>query len=178
MNVTGALYFIIEAIFSIAMAIVFTRFMLQVARADFYNPFSQFIVKATSPILNPLRKVVPSFGGIDNASLILVILLMALKLTLLFVFFSNGPFSGAQFVFTLFLSLFHALLEYLLWIVIITVILSWVGPGNPNTVVFFQLAEPILAPIRKVMPDTGMFDLSPLVVLLLIGALRILVGSL
>ena len=54
--------------------VVVMRFMLQAVRADFYNPISQFVVKATNPLLVPLRKVIPGFGGYDIAALVLAYL--------------------------------------------------------------------------------------------------------
>ena len=80
MNVSGALNFIVIYLFDIYIMIVFTRFLLQMVRADFYNPVSQFVVKATTPVLKPLRRIVPGFGGLDNASLVLLALLVIAKI--------------------------------------------------------------------------------------------------
>ena len=62
---------LINTVGSILLLIVMLRFLLQLVRADFYNPISQFIVKATNPVLIPLRRVIPGFGGLDIASLVL-----------------------------------------------------------------------------------------------------------
>ena len=80
MNPTGALELIITMIFDVYIMIVVARFILQLVRADFYNPVSQFIVKATSPVLTPLRRIVPGFGGLDVASIVLFMVLVFLKL--------------------------------------------------------------------------------------------------
>ena len=77
MNVSGALNFILINLFDVYIMIVFTRFLLQLLRADFYNPVSQFVVKATTPVLKPLRRIIPGYGGIDNASLVLMAVLAA-----------------------------------------------------------------------------------------------------
>src|SRR5574344_1401037 len=83
---TAAIY-VLQTLGSLYLLIVLLRFILQLVRADFYNPLSQFAVKATKPLLNPLRKVIPGFGGLDLASLVLAILvqlfLMALTLLLM-----------------------------------------------------------------------------------------------
>ena len=79
MNPQGALVFLLDFVFSAYIFIVLTRFVLQLARADFYNPISQFVLKATNPLLKPLRRIIPGYGGLDVASLVLVIVLIMLK---------------------------------------------------------------------------------------------------
>ena len=79
----NATYFLINTIFDLYLMVVLLRLWLQLVRADFYNPFSQFIVKATHPIVGPLRKIIPSIGTLDTATLILAFLVAALKLTVL-----------------------------------------------------------------------------------------------
>ena len=75
-----ALIFIIQTVFQLYLTVVLLRFLLQVARADFYNPISQFIVKATNPPLKPLRRIIPGFGGFDLASLVLALIVQLLAI--------------------------------------------------------------------------------------------------
>jgi YggT family protein len=81
---TNPASFLIEVIIGLYALIVMLRFMLQWVRADFYNPVSQFIVKATAPVLNPLRRIIPGIAGIDVAALLLVWVILTIKLILLF----------------------------------------------------------------------------------------------
>ena len=74
--------YIAQTVIGIYMIAVLLRFLLQLVRADFYNPVSQFVVKATSPVLNPLRRIIPGFGGVDIASLVLVVILIPKPLQL------------------------------------------------------------------------------------------------
>jgi Predicted integral membrane protein len=158
--------------------IVLTRFVLQLARADFYNPISQFVLKATNPLLKPLRRIIPGYGGLDVASLVLVIVLIMLKAVLILSIQVGGFPSGigGQLVIYTLQELVSLILNYVFWAVLIRVILSWVAPDpyNPMVRVIVQVTEPIMAPVRKMLPPMGGFDLSPLIVLLGVQLLQIL----
>lgn len=178
MNPQGALVFLLDFAFSAYIFIVLTRFVLQLARADFYNPISQFVLKATNPLLKPLRRIIPGYGGLDVASLVLVVVLIMLKAVLILGIQVGGFPSGigGQLVIYSLQELASLILNYVFWAVLIRVILSWVAPDpyNPVVRVIVQVTEPIMAPIRKLLPPMGGFDLSPLIVLLGIQLLQIL----
>ena len=178
MNPQGALVFLLDFAISAYIFIVLTRFVLQLARADFYNPISQFVLKATNPLLKPLRRIVPGYGGLDVASLVLVVVLIMLKAVLILGIQVGGFPSGigGQLVIYSLQELASLILNYVFWAVLIRVILSWVAPDpyNPVVRVIVQVTEPIMAPIRKLLPPMGGFDLSPLIVLLGIQLLQIL----
>ena len=74
-GLASAAIYVIQTLGSLYLLVVLLRFILQLVRADFYNPLSQFVVRATKPLLNPLRKVIPGLGGLDLASLVLAVLL-------------------------------------------------------------------------------------------------------
>ena len=179
MNPQGALLFLIDFVFSIYVFIVLTRFVLQLARADFYNPVSQFVLRATNPLLVPLRRIIPGWRGLDIASLVLVVILIIAKVLILFALQYGGlPPSGLGpqlLVYTL-RTLATLLLNYVFWAVLIRVILSWVAPdpSNPVVRVVVQITEPIMAPCRRLLPPMGGLDLSPLIVLLGVEVLKIL----
>ena len=75
--------FLVQTIFGIAILIVMLRFLLQLVKADFYNPASQVIVRATQPILAPMRRVIPGIGGIDVSSIVLMLVLQMAETGLL-----------------------------------------------------------------------------------------------
>jgi YggT family protein len=77
-QLSQALILIVQTLGSLYLLIVLLRFILQLVRADFYNPLSQFIVRATHPLLRPLRRVIPSIGGLDLSSLLLAIIVQLL----------------------------------------------------------------------------------------------------
>lgn len=169
---------LINTIGSLALLIVMLRFLLQLVRADFYNPISQMVVKLTNPLLLPLRRVIPGFGGLDVASLVLAygiqIIVMALVLLIAGM---GGNIPWANLLVWAPLGLFALLLNIYFWGLIITVIASWIAPNsyNPALILINQILEPVVRPIRAKMPDMGGIDLSPIVVFLLIQVLEIIV---
>ncbi|PWS15420.1 YggT family protein, partial [Klebsiella pneumoniae] len=78
--IQNAAVYLIELLYGLYILIVLVRFLLQTARANFYNPISQFVVKATNPLLVPLRRIIPGYGGVDIAALVLLYLLQAIKI--------------------------------------------------------------------------------------------------
>ena len=180
MNPQGALIYLLDFAFSAYIFIVLTRFVLQLARADFYNPISPFVLKATNPLLTPLRRIVPGYGGLDVAALVLVVILIILKALVIYGIKMGGLPTGAgvggQLVLYALRELANVLLNYVFWAVLLRVILSWVAPDpyNPVVRIIVQITEPIMAPVRKLLPPMGGFDLSPLFVLLGIQLLQIL----
>lgn len=169
-----AFRFLVEVVFDLYLMVVLLRFWLQSARADFYNPLSQFVVKATSPLLNPIRKVIPGLGGFDLASLVLALIVAALKIVTISLLF----FGGIEPVTVLVGSLITVIKEGLnlaFCVLIIRAILSWVSQGhNPIEAIFHQLTEPMLRPIRKIIPPIGGLDLSILVLIIGLQFLQIL----
>lgn len=169
---------LIQFISFLYILIVVLRFLLQLVRADFYNPLSQFIVKATNPLLLPLRKVIPGFFGIDFASIILAIALQMLALQLMASVAGQGllPF-GSLLIFTL-MKLVELVLNIYFFSFIIMVIISWIAPHshNPALSIIISLTEPVLRPIRKVIPPMGGLDFSIMIAMLGILILKILFG--
>jgi YggT family protein len=163
-NLNMAAIYLIQTLGSLYLVIVLMRFILQLVKADFYNPISQFIVKATKPLLMPLRRIVPGFGGIDFASLVLALILqmalMAVIITLLGAALPNLVF----LLVWSFIAVAALFLKIFFFALIISVILSWVAPqsGNPAAILVQQLSEPVMAPIRAILPSMGGLDLSPI----------------
>ncbi len=161
---TAAIY-VLQTLGSLYLLIVLLRFILQLVRADFYNPLSQFVVKATKPLLNPLRRVVPGLGGLDLASLVLAILVQLLLMVVTLLLLGYGVVGlilplliwAVIGVTSLFLKVFYFAL-------IVSVILSWVAPGsyNPAAQLINQICEPFLMPFRRLLPNLGGLDISPI----------------
>ncbi|MBE9567874.1 MAG: YggT family protein [Proteobacteria bacterium] len=171
--------FLIDTIFSIYIAIMLLRFILQQAGADFYNPISQFVVKLTKPLVSPARRLIPSVGKIDAATLVLVVALMLVKLVLIL------SIAGYQLdIMQLLIKGLHDLvsLSFDIFIValFIQAILSWVNPDprHPVTSILHTLTLPVLRPIRKYVPPISGIDLSTLVALIGLMFIKRLVLSL
>lgn len=159
--------FLIDTIGSLFVMAILLRFLLQLVKADFYNPISQAIVKVTSPLLNPLRKIIPGFGGIDIAALVLAFIVqgvfVALKMKILgYMTLPIGTVSVLTFYF-----LVKTLLDLYTFALIIMVIASWVAPGsyNPGLMLLHQLTEPLSSRVRKVIPPMGGLDFSVMILM-------------
>lgn len=164
------------------LTVVLLRFMLQLARADFYNPISQFVVKATNAPLRPLRKVIPGIGGVDGASLVLAVLVSVLFFTL-FLLAKGYSFTQLPPISLLAWSGIHVLwliLNIYFWAVLAMVIISWVAPqsDHPAITLVSQITEPVMRPIRNIVPPLGGLDLSPIFVFLILSVLRTVVNQL
>ncbi|ERH47565.1 membrane protein [Ectopseudomonas chengduensis] len=177
-----ALIYIIQTLGSLYLLIVLLRFILQLVRADFYNPLSQFIVKATQPLVTPLRRIIPGFAGLDLASLVLAILvqLLLMVITLTLMGYNVGGFILQLLVWSL-IGVTSLFLKVFFFALIISVILSWVAPGsyNPGAQLVNQICEPLLAPFRKLLPNLGGLDISPIFAFITINLIdRFVIGSL
>lgn len=159
--------------------VVILRIWLQAARADFYNPFSQFVVKATQPVVRPLRRVIPSIGNIDVATLLFAYVLCVVKFMLLLLLASGGAVSFSPYFLLLgLIALVKAAGGLLFWVLIIRAIMSWVSQGrSPLEYVFYQLTEPMLTPIRRIIPAMGGLDLSVLVLFIILQFANYLMGD-
>ncbi len=183
---TNPAVFLIQTLFGLYITLVAIRFLLQWARADFYNPISQFVVKLTSPVLRPLRQVIPGYAGMDLAALVLAWFLKSIELGLLVLVLGlNASLFGAlgwavPAVVELFLNIF-------LFAILIRVILSWVNPDpyNPAVSLLTRITDPIMRPAQRLIQPIGGIDLSPMAVMiglillemLLVPPLKWLVGS-
>ncbi|MYE86305.1 MAG: YggT family protein [Gammaproteobacteria bacterium] len=170
----NVLYFVVQFLMEIVCFGFMARFLLQACQADFYNPISQGIVKATDPILRPLRAVVPAYRNLDLAAIpgpggpgggeLLVRVLGG-------GWVGGGPRQGSTG------SLLHILLRFLdlfWWSILIVIIASFLAQGryHPALQLLHQITEPILAPARRIIPPMGGLDFSPILVILLLGILQ------
>lgn len=162
----NAMQFLISTLFDLFLMVVLMRFWLQAAKADFYNPLSQFVVKATSFAVNPLRKIITGFGGLDLASLLLAFIVAVAKITAL-ILLVGATWELGFVLLNALVTVIKEGLNLLFWVLVIRALLSWVSQGNnPIEAVFQQLTEPMLKPIRKVLPPLGGLDLSILVLII------------
>jgi len=182
------LMLVINTLFDLYILLVLLRFLLQMLRADFYNPVSQFIVRLTTPPLRLFRRFVPSIAGHDTASIVLCLTViyakfMVMRLLSIPAVHIGGvvaPIGGASYggLFVLSIADLVALtFTVFLVAVIIQVILSWINPGTYNPVIGLvnKLAEPVLRPVRRLLPSMGGIDLSPLIASLLLMVAKMLI---
>ncbi len=172
--------FLIHTLVTLYIGALILRIILSSTRADFYNPISQFLVTITNPVLLPVRKILPSIGRFDTASWILVFVLKALEL------FSLSAIHGRQIepstlIAATFVGILTIIVSIFLYAVIFRAILSWVtGPytsQHPLLSILNSITEPVLRPARQIIPPVGMFDLSALVVILVLYSILIALNS-
>lgn len=176
---TQAVQFLLETVLGLFALAVLLRFYLQLLRAPFRNPFSQFVAALTDFAVKPLRRAIPGLFGLDLASLLLAwltefVLLLALFWLGGFSLIGAGPSVFLAVAFLAAVKLLKLSIYIVLGAVFIQAILSWVNPHTPLTPVLNSLANPFLRPVRRMVPPVANVDLSPLVVLL-VGELLLMV---
>jgi YggT family protein len=172
-----AIKFLLDFVFDTYVMILILRVWLQLVRADFYNPISQFIVKVTNPLVLPFRRLIPGFGGIDVATIVVAIIISIAKWAILQVI-SGGSIDLTLTAWIGFLAVIKQAGFLLFMIMLIMALMSWVVQGyNPTLALFNQLTEPVLRPIRKLLPSIGGLDLSVLVAFLAMNVINILLSG-
>jgi len=168
--------FLIKTLFGIFEIIILLRFLMQMVRADFYNPISQFVVKATSLPLKPLRRLIPGVAGMDMASLVLLLIVIIIELLLLSLVSTLPMPSPIGLIPLALVELLKLTINVFMFSVIILAILSWVSPGgyNPVANLLYQITSPLMRPVRRMLPPMGGLDLSPMVVIIVLYMLILL----
>ena len=165
--------FLVKTIANLYVFILLSRLVLQLSRADFYNPMSQSIVKATSPVLLPLRKIIPSIGRLDTACLVLALIVQLATIAVIFMMVGFAGTPAYYAIYTIAGTMYH-LLDLYFWALLITVILSWVAPGanHPGAVLVGQVTAPLYRVCHRVIPTLGGLDVSPIFIFLAISLLK------
>ncbi|MCB1696987.1 MAG: YggT family protein [Pseudomonadales bacterium] len=167
--------YLAQTLLSVYLVAMLLRFLLQVVRADFYNPISQFLVKVTNPLVIPLRRVIPGLGGIDLASLLLALLLQLAGIAVLLMI--NGFELPGVFLLLVWsvLGVVGLLVNIYFFALLAMIILSWVAAGSRHPAIYllYQITEPVMAPFRKALPPMGGMDFSPILVFILINIIQI-----
>jgi YggT family protein len=172
----AALNFLLETLLSLCLLAVLLRLLLQWARADFRNPLARSLVQITNPLLVPMRRLLPAIGRIDTASVLAVLVLALLKVSVAWLLGGLGFPPALPW---LQMALFE-LLQTVLWTYFLAIfmyaLLSMIAPGtySPAQALLQSLCEPLLRPLRRLIPPLGGLDLSPLWAGILIQALLIL----
>lgn len=171
--------YLIYVFFGLYLLAILLRFLLQLVKADFYNPISQTLVKLTNPLVIPMRRLVPGYGGVDLASLLIAFLLQVLMVALL-VLIHSGTFPS---LLPLLLASLIGVAAYLVRIyffaLLAMIILSWISPGGKSPVLYllYQITEPVMAPFRKIIPPLGGLDFSPIIVFVIINIVQIVLQN-
>lgn len=156
-----SVYYLFNTIFTLGLYIIILRLWMQRSRVNFYNPFTQFIVRITQPIIGPIRKIVPSIGKIDTATFLILYLIGLIKIMFIMSYRLHAPIFHASYLLYAFCAILHAIGHLIFWLLLIRAILSWVSRGQSLAdQLLYQLTEPLIAPIRRFVPPMGGIDIS------------------
>jgi YggT family protein len=164
--------------FGALITLLVLRVLLQLVRANFYNPFCQFLYKLTNPVLMPLRRIIPAWRNVDSAGVLLAWVLSAIKLALIYALVRQ-PMGLLGLGVMAVADLIDFVLVLYIVVVLARSLLSFISVDRANPVVplIYQLSEPLLRPIRRRLPPLAGLDLSPMVVMLAIVLARVLVAA-
>ncbi|MDH5407614.1 MAG: YggT family protein [Gammaproteobacteria bacterium] len=163
--------FLIETLFGLYILFVMLRFLLQIVRADMFdNQISQALIKITNPALKPFRKIIPGIGGIDWASVILMIVLKITEIVLKGLLPGDTiPAVPGLFILAI-AELLALVIGVFLFCIFLQIIISWINPGayNPIVGLIHQLTEPLMRPARRIIKPVSGLDLSPMLVIIVL----------
>lgn len=176
-NVIQAALFLVDLLFGLFTIALILRVVLQASRADFYNQVSQAVWKVTQPLVAPLQKIIPRWGRVDIAAILLAWAVCCLNVAI-----RAGLMEGNAPVIAVLAVGLHMLVIRVLWFYIFSIlfqaVLSWANPSpTPVTAILWSINEPLLAPIRRVLPPAGGMDWSPLLATAGLYILLILIGA-
>ena len=172
--------FLVDTVLGLYILIVLLRLLFQLTGADFYNPISQFIVKASNPLLRRLRRVVPGLWGIDFAAVVLLIVLEGVRIGITALLIGRTPQLAGVLVLSI-AELLKLAVYVMVFSIFIRAVFSWISMGrsNPMLQLLSTFTEPLMAPARRILPAPGGLDLSPIIVfIVLMLVLKLLVQPL
>ena len=177
-NVSSAIVFVINALTSLYLLVLLLRFWLPWLQADFRNPLAQGILRLTSPLIIPVRRIVPPFGRLDTATVLVAFIIQYVAVLLMLLILGQQPGIG-PLALTAIVKLVVLSINLFVYAIFIRIILSWIAQGayNPATAIITTLTEPVLRPFRRVIPPMGGFDISPIFAIILLFAATIIVNG-
>ena len=169
-NFANAGVYLIQTFFGIYFLLIMLRFLMQVCRVDYYNPLCQGIVKITDPAIKPLRKILPTFRGVDFATLTVAFIVQLIAVILVMLIVGGSPFLP-EYIAWVFLGMFSIIFDIYFFALLIMVISSWIAPysNHPVLRLISQLTEPLCTPARKLLPPMGGIDFSIILVFVFIS---------
>ena len=168
--------YLIQTFLGLLLLVTLMRLVLQISKADFYNPISQAFVKLTNPPLLPLRKLMPNFEFLDLSCLVLALSLQTGLIALLLTVNGMSMPNISVLLIWAFLGVAGLLVKIYFFTLLIMIVLSWIAPNSfhPAIQLIHQIIEPVVTPFRRLLPPIGGLDFSPILVFIFINILEIL----
>lgn len=164
-NFANAGVFLVQTFIGLYLILLLVRFLMQVSRADYYNPISQAVVKLTDPPIKPLKKFLPAVRGVDFATLVVALVVQVFAISLIS-FLQGYTFFHPAYIAWALVGIVSTILNIYFFALIVMVIASWIAPysNHPALALVFQLTDPVCAPARKLLPPMGGIDFSIILV--------------
>lgn len=168
--------FLISTLFGMYILAIMLRLILQMVRADFYNPVSRFIVKVTNPPLQPLRRIIPGVAGIDMASVLFMLVLQMLEFYIITLIRHFPAPDILGLILYASVELVSLGFYVFLFSIFILALLSWINPGqyNPVSHLLQQISDPVVKPARRMLPPMSGLDLSPMIAMVGLWLIKLL----
>lgn len=171
-------FYLITTLFDLYLYVLAARFILAFERANYFNPITRFIITITQPIIGPLRRFLPTKGGIEMATLFLILFLEILKCFLINLLFMQSIATYTAIFIVSLTETFKLFLNTFFFAILFNAILSWVHVHpSPISEVLGQLSAPIMRPLRRVIPPIASFDITPIPALIILQLLIIILGA-
>lgn len=171
--------FLVESILGLYILFLLIRFWMHWTNADFRNPFGNFLVQISNPLLRPFHNMINTNRGFAYATLLMAMILMIVKVIILLIL-NQHAFAIAGVVMLAIAEIIKTSIYIFLGAMIIRVISSWItqhGSYNPIINIVHSLTEPLMAPARRIIPLISGIDLSPILVFIFLQlSLKIIVA--
>ena len=171
---------VIKLFFGFFIFALIIRFLMQLVRADYSNPVGSFIVKVTNPALKPLRRFIPGLWGIDLSSLVLVFAVQCLEIILVNLLPGRQLPDISNIVLLTVGEVADTVITIYFVCVFVVVIASWIiqsGSYNPILNLIYQIIDPLMRPIKRIIPPMSGLDLSPLVAIAVLIFAKFLIAA-
>jgi YggT family protein len=171
-----AIRYIVDMLLWLLTLAFVLRLLFQLVRADFHDPMADAIVRVTNWLIRPLRKVLPPIRKVDTATVVAMLLVAALRTFILMALAGQGVGDVVVLLRVTIVDLVGMVLRIYLFAMLLYWLTSFVSPGGyaPGVRLLAQVCEPILKPVRRIIPPIGQIDFSVLWVSIAIGALLVL----
>ena len=170
---------IVQPLFSLAMLLIAVRFLAQLCGVSGYNPISMTLRRVTNVIVLPLSRLLPSGNRFSPGALLALILIQVVFIALMFGLVGQlDAFNVPQAFIWSALGAAGLLISVIFYSVIAMIVVSFLAPQSSHPAVEFiwELTEPVMAPLRQVLPPIGGLDFSPIILFIALNVIRVSLG--
>ena len=170
---------IVQPLFSLAMLLIAVRFLAQLCGVSGYNPISMTLRRVTNVIVLPLSRLLPSGNRFSPGALLALILIQVAFIALMFGLVGQlDAFNVLQAFIWSALGAAGLLVGVIFSSVIAMIVVSFLAPQSSHPAVEFiwELTEPVMAPLRQVLPPMGGLDFSPIILFIALNVIRVSLG--